>query len=90
MSYRSLIKLICSALSIDADFYIEETGEVIQVAYSVSNIFSDREIRALAEAAKTLKEAKRFIIITYEEEKALTVDGVQIEVIPVWKWLIRN
>ena len=83
ISYRSLIKLICSALSIDADFYIEESGEVIQVAYSVSNISSDRETRPLAEAAKTLKEAKRFIIITYEEEKELTVDGVQIEVIPV-------
>ena len=111
MSYRNLIKLICSTLSIildniaqdlsnildkyhdnvyylkgqniDADFYIEESGEVIQVAYSGSNISSDREIRALAEAAKTVKEAKRFIIITYEEEKELTVDGVQIEVIPV-------
>ena len=82
--------MICSALYIDADFYIEETGEVIQVAYSGSNISSDRETRALAEAAKALKEAKRFIIITYEEEKELTVDGVQIEVIPIWKWLIRN
>lgn len=76
--------------NIDADFYIEESGEVIQVAYSVSNISSDRETRALAEAAKTLKEAKRFIIITYEEEKELTVDGVLIEVIPVWKWLLQN
>ena len=76
--------------NIDADFYIEESGEVIQVAYSVSNISSDRETRALAEAAKSLKEAKRFIIITYEEEKELTVDGVQIEVIPVWKWLLQN
>ena len=76
--------------NIDADFFVEETGEVIQVAYSVSNISSDRETRALAEAAKTLKEAKRFIIITYEEEKELTVDGVLIEVIPVWKWLLQN
>ena len=76
--------------NIDADFFVEETGEVIQVAYSVSNISSDRETRALAEAAKSLKEAKRFIIITYEEEKELTVDGVQIEVIPVWKWLLQN
>lgn len=76
--------------NIDADFFVEETGEVIQVAYSVSNISSDRETRTLVEAAKILKEAKRFIIITYEEEKELTVDGVKIEVIPIWKWLIRN
>lgn len=76
--------------NIDADFFVEETGEVIQVAYSVSNISSDRETRTLVEAAKIVKEAKRFIIITYEEEKELTVDGVKIEVIPIWKWLIRN
>lgn len=76
--------------NIDADFFVEETGEVIQVAYSVSNISSDRETRTLVEAARILKEAKRFIIITYEEEKELTVDGVKIEVIPIWKWLIRN
>lgn len=76
--------------NIDADFFVEETGEVILVAYSVSNISSARETRTLVEAARILKEAKRFIIITYEEEKELTVDGVKIEVIPIWKWLIRN
>ena len=37
-----------------------------------------------------LQEAKRFVIITYEEEKEFTVDGVKIEIIPVWKQLIRN
>ncbi len=76
--------------NLDADFFVEETGEVIQVAYSTKNISNDRETKALVEAAKTVKEAKRFIIITWEEEKELTVDGVKIEVIPVWKWLIRN
>ena len=76
--------------NLDADFFVEETGEVIQVSYSISNISNDRESKTLVEAAKTVKEAKRFIIITYEEEKELTIDGVKIEVIPVWKWLIRN
>ena len=74
----------------DVDFFVEDTGEVIQVAYSITNISDDRETKALAEAAKSVKEAKRFVIITYEEEKELTVDGVKIEVIPIWKWLIRN
>lgn len=76
--------------NIDADFFIEDSGEVIQVAYSVSNISNDRETRTLVEAAKTLKEAKRFIIITYEDQKEINVDGVLIEVIPLWKWLINN
>ena len=76
--------------NLDADFFVEGTDEVIQVAYSVTNISNDRETKALVEAAKTVKEAKRFLIITWVEEKELTVDGVKIEVIPVWKWLIRN
>ncbi len=74
----------------DVDFFVEDTGEVIQVAYSITNISDDRETRALAEAAKYVKEAKRFIIITYEEENELIIDDVKIEVIPIWKWLIRN
>lgn len=76
--------------NIDADFFVEKTGEVIQTSYSVSNISSDREIQTLLEAARTIKESKRFIIITYEEEKEMTVDGVKIEVFPIWKWLIEN
>ena len=76
--------------NLDADFFVEETGEVIQVAYSVINISNDRETKALVDASKTVKEAKDFIIITWEEEKELIVDGVKIQVIPVWKWLIRN
>ena len=76
--------------NLDADFFVEETGAVIQVAYSTVNISNDRETKTLVESVKTVKEAKRFIIITWEEEKELTVDGVKIEVIPVWKWLIVN
>lgn len=76
--------------NVDADFFIEETGAVIQVAYSLSNTSDDRETRTLVKAAETVKKAERFIIITYEEEKELVVDGIKIEVIPIWKWLIMN
>ena len=76
--------------NLDADFFVEETGAVIQVAYSAKNISNDRETKTLVDAAKSLKEAKRFIVITYEEENELTVDGLKIEIIPIWKWLIRN
>ena len=75
--------------NLDVDFFIEETGTAIQVAYSITNISDDRETKSLVEAAKTLKEAKEFVIITYEEEKELNIDGVKIQVIPVWKWLLK-
>lgn len=74
---------------IDADFFVEETGEVIQVSYSISNTSKEREINTLIECAKTMKEAKRFIIITYDEENELNIDGVRIEIIPIYKWLIN-
>lgn len=76
--------------NIDVDFFVEETGQVIQVAYSVINVSDDREIRNLIESAKSVKDAKRFIIITYEEENMITADGIEIEIIPIWKWLIRQ
>lgn len=75
--------------NLDVDFFIEETGTAIQVAYSITNISDDRETKSLVEAAKTLKEANEFVIITYEEEKELNMDGVKIQVIPVWKWLLK-
>ena len=78
------------AQNLDADFFVPETGTVVQVAYSLSNMSDDRETKSLVQAAKTLKEAKRFVIITYEEEKLFEADGVTIEVIPVWKWLLSS
>lgn len=76
--------------SLDVDFFAEDTGEVIQVAYSIMEISDERETRLLVQASKTIKDAKRFIIITYEEESELNIDGVKIEVIPIWKWLLEN
>ena len=76
--------------NIDADFFVEKTGQVIQVAYSVDNVSDDREIKTLVEAAKNVKGAKSFIIITYEEENVITVDGIKIDIIPIWKWLIKE
>ncbi len=76
--------------SLDVDFFAEDTGEVIQVAYSIREISDERETRSLVQASKTIKDAKRFIIITYEEESELNIDGVKIEIIPIWKWLLEN
>lgn len=34
-------------------------------------------------------ECHRLIILSYEEEMMVDVSGKKIEVIPVWKWLIK-
>lgn len=74
--------------NLDADFFIPENGTVVQVSYSLKNNADDREIASILEAAKTMKEADRFVIITFEEEKELEIDGTKIEAIPIWKWLL--
>jgi len=30
------------------------------------------------------------LIITYEEEKTLEINGKIIKIVPVWKWLLEN
>ena len=74
--------------ALDIDFFVEETGEVIQICFSTENISNDRETESLLKAADSFRGAKRFFMITEHEEKELTVKGVKIEVIPCWKFLL--
>lgn len=74
--------------SIDIDFFVPEIQTVFQVAYSIKNISSQREINSLVEVAKSFKEAKQFVIITFEEEDSINIDNIEIKIIPVWKWLL--
>ena len=74
--------------NLDIDFFIPQTATVIQVCFSLSAAGNAREIESIAHAAKLVKESKNFVIITYGEEKTLETDGIKIEVIPIWKWLL--
>jgi len=47
----------------------------------------DRELRALLDARKEL-EAEQLTVITEDEEGNITLDGVSIEIVPAWKWLM--
>ena len=75
---------------IDIDFYVPDTSTAIQVAYSINNISNRREIDGLIKAKRKLTEIKKFEIITYEEETSIDADGIRINVIPIWKWLIES
>lgn len=74
--------------SIDIDFFVPEIQTIFQVAYSIKNISSQREITSLIEVAKSFKEAKQFVIITFEEEDSINIDNIEIKIIPIWKWLL--
>ena len=76
--------------NVEVDFYIPSEKWAIQVAYSISDPDTlKRETTALQKFSRFLP-ADRLSIITYDEEKTIETDDGIIEVIPVWKWLLKS
>ena len=76
--------------AVEVDFYLPEQNHLIQVSYSIAEEETrEREISALLKVSKHLK-ADKLTIITYNEEDTLRIDNNVIEVIPLWKWLLKN
>lgn len=75
---------------IEVDFYIPETETAIQVCYTMKDATetSEREIKGLVQIGRNLS-CRRRIIVTYEDEATLDYDGMKIEVIPAWKFLLQ-
>jgi len=71
------------------DFFIPKTGTAVQVAYSLKSTAYDREINGIKNGFKSVKEMKQAMIITYEEEKTIDLEGILIKVVPIWKWLLE-
>jgi uncharacterized protein len=73
--------------SVEVDFYISEVQLAVQVCYSLQDPEArKREINALVKMSKRIP-LKRCIIITKDEEETFSEQGINIDVIPVWKWL---
>lgn len=75
--------------NVEVDFYIPDAATAIQVSYTPkkSDETWERESTALIKLSKVL-DCKRLIILTYELEENIELKGLNIEVIPVWKWLL--
>ena len=74
---------------IDIDFYLPEEKCAIQVAYSIETA-EERETKSLISFAEKTAGTNRLIIVTNEEERTITKDGLTIEVIPVYKFILEN
>lgn len=75
--------------NIDIDFYVPSVCLAVQVAYSVEGEARAREVGNLKKLAKNSQEGTRFIIVTYEEEETIQEDGVTIDVMPLYKFLLE-
>lgn len=76
---------------VEVDFFVRSENIAIQVSYSISDPETrTREVNALAEIDRHLNPS-RLIIITKDEEDILqTTTGKNVEVIPLWKFLVIN
>jgi predicted AAA+ superfamily ATPase len=75
---------------IEVDFVVPNEKLAIQAAYSIADFDTrKREISALVKLSKQMALDKLFII-TKEEETLISEQGVEIQVIPVWKWVLDS
>ena len=75
---------------IEVDFVIPENKTAIQVSYSISDeTTKKREADALMALNKVMP-MERLVIITKDEETSIEVGDTRIEVVPLWKWLLRT
>ncbi|MFT4326645.1 MAG: ATP-binding protein [Candidatus Woesearchaeota archaeon] len=62
--------------------------DIIQVCYDLHAENKEREIRGILKAAKEFS-LKNALLLTYNQEDSLKIDGVTIHMKPVWKWLLE-
>lgn len=77
--------------NIEVDFYIPDAALAIQVSYNPHKTDEtwQRESTALVKLTKVL-DCQRLLILSYDTEETVEVNGKTIEVMPVWKWLIQD
>ena len=73
---------------VEVDFCVPERQLAIQVAYSIDN--PNTYMREVSGLIKFLKAHKQYrgLIVTWDTERRVVEDGVAIDVIPIWKWLL--
>lgn len=75
--------------NIEVDFYLPSEKMAVQASFSLSDSSTfERETKALVKIAGSF-DIEKAIIVTYDDEREIKVDGISIEVVPVWKWLLN-
>ncbi|WP_118193897.1 ATP-binding protein [Albibacterium indicum] len=79
--------------SSECDFIVYSEGASplpVQVSWTLAEPTTrNREIKGLLKAAHYCRVSNG-LIITAEEEEELSVDGVDIKIVPAWKWMLET
>jgi len=75
----------------EIDFVVQNFQNSLIAQYQACHTLTDsnrlRETRGIVDTAKKFGIEQNFII-TYDQQETIVLDGVKIEVIPLWKWLL--
>lgn len=74
--------------NIEVDFYIPDEHIAIQASYDITDETTrKREVNALVQL-HALEPLQQALIITYDQEEVIEKDGLIINVMPAWKWVL--
>lgn len=76
----------------EIDFIYNDSNiwHLVQVSYTLNDFKTkEREVNAIIEAQKEFDRIKPLIITYSDNEEVIEANGIEIQVLPVWKWLIR-
>jgi uncharacterized protein len=75
---------------LEVDFYVPDQNLLIQACYSLHDPEAKkREINALTAAMNELN-IQQATIITYDEDDSIEIGNKQIDIKPVWNWLLNE
>ena len=74
---------------VEVDFCVPESNLAVQVSYKIDEPDTyDREVGGLVKFLKAYRDYHG-VIVTWDTERNIQEDGINIEVLPVWKWLLN-
>ncbi len=76
----------------ECDFLVKNGNTItqaIQVCYELNLDNKKREINGILEALET-HQLKEGLLLTFDQEDLIKMEGKNIHIIPVWKWLLEK
>ncbi len=76
----------------ECDFVVKRgtrATHAVQVCWELTDSNEKRELAGLAEACRFF-DLRSGVVLSYVQEQKRTVDGLEVIVLPVWKWLLTE
>lgn len=76
--------------NVEVDFCVPDDGLLVQASYNISDSATlERELSAL-DKVSCFVPTRRLLLVTYNQEATIHRGGKDIEVVPVWKFLLAK